>query len=109
MVRHPEALAILQEADGVRQLATYRFRSRRTSSYLVSHGLGFVRHLDILPTVLARADAKEDICFAVVLWGGISACTAAVKTYQQLLVVRVFLGVSEAVFFPGVVYYLSAW
>jgi MFS family permease len=50
-----------------------------------------------------------DICSAAVIWGAVSSCTAAVKTYQQLLVVRVFLGVTEAVFFPGVIYFLSAW
>ncbi|CAI6086743.1 hypothetical protein V2G26_009724 [Clonostachys chloroleuca] len=49
------------------------------------------------------------ICSAAVIWGAVSSCTAAVKTYQQLLVVRVFLGVTEAVFFPGVIYFLSAW
>lgn len=49
------------------------------------------------------------ICCAVIIWGAISAATAAVKTYQQLLAVRAILGVVEAVFFPGAVYYLSAW
>ncbi|CAN8099592.1 unnamed protein product [Discula destructiva] len=49
------------------------------------------------------------ICVAVVIWGGISAATAGVKTYGQLLAVRAILGVVEAVFFPGAVYYLSAW
>lgn len=49
------------------------------------------------------------ICTAVVIWGTISAATAAVQTYTQLLVIRAFLGVVEAVFFPGAIYYLSAW
>ncbi|PIG86561.1 pantothenate transporter [Aspergillus arachidicola] len=49
------------------------------------------------------------ICVAVVIWGCISAATAAVKTYGQLLAVRAILGVAEAVFFPGAIYYLSAW
>ncbi|KNG83190.1 putative pantothenate transporter [Aspergillus nomiae NRRL 13137] len=49
------------------------------------------------------------ICVAVVIWGCISAATAAVKTYGQLLAVRAVLGVAEAVFFPGAIYYLSAW
>lgn len=49
------------------------------------------------------------ICVAVVIWGAISAATSAVKTYGQLLAVRAILGVVEAVFFPGAVYYLSAW
>ncbi|KAL1887194.1 hypothetical protein Sste5346_010369 [Sporothrix stenoceras] len=49
------------------------------------------------------------ICVAVAIWGSISAATAAVNTYSQLVGVRVILGVVEAVFFPGAVYYLSAW
>ncbi|WVR07255.1 hypothetical protein IAU60_004296 [Kwoniella sp. DSM 27419] len=49
------------------------------------------------------------ICCAVVIWGTISGCTAAVKTYSQLLGIRVLLGAAEAVFFPGALYYLSAW
>lgn len=49
------------------------------------------------------------ICTAVTIWGAISAATAAVTSYGQLLVVRAFLGVVEAVFFPGAIYYLSAW
>lgn len=49
------------------------------------------------------------ICVAVVIWGAISAATAAVNTYGQLLAVRAILGIVEAVFFPGAVYYLSAW
>lgn len=50
-----------------------------------------------------------DICCAVVIWGCISAANAAVKNYSQLVAIRACLGVVEAVFFPGAVYYLSAW
>ncbi len=50
-----------------------------------------------------------DICSAATLWGCVSASTAAARSYQGLLVVRVFLGVTEAVFFPGIIYFLSAW
>ncbi|KAJ5718610.1 MFS transporter [Penicillium malachiteum] len=49
------------------------------------------------------------ICVAVVLWGIISSCTGAAQSYGGLLGVRIVLGVIEAVFFPGVIYYLSAW
>lgn len=49
------------------------------------------------------------ICCAVVIWGSISAATAAAKTYEQLLVIRAMLGIAEAVFFPGAIFYLSAW
>ncbi|KAJ5638897.1 MFS transporter [Penicillium herquei] len=49
------------------------------------------------------------ICVAVVIWGIISSCTGAAQSYGGLLGVRIVLGVIEAVFFPGVIYYLSAW
>ncbi|KAK7958995.1 MFS general substrate transporter [Apiospora aurea] len=49
------------------------------------------------------------ICSAACIWGCVSAATAAVQSYRSLLAVRVFLGVTEAVFFPGVIYFLSAW
>ncbi|KAI0532257.1 putative pantothenate transporter [Xylaria digitata] len=49
------------------------------------------------------------ICTAALIWGAISAVTATVKNYQQLLAVRAILGIVEAVFFPGAIYYLSAW
>ena len=43
------------------------------------------------------------------VWGTISACTGAVQSYSALLGIRVLLGAAEAVFFPGVLYFLSAW
>ncbi|ODN76060.1 hypothetical protein L202_06004 [Cryptococcus amylolentus CBS 6039] len=49
------------------------------------------------------------ICCACAIWGVLSACTAAVQTYGQLLAVRAILGVVEAVFFPGAIYLMSAW
>ncbi|CAD0092582.1 unnamed protein product [Aureobasidium vineae] len=48
------------------------------------------------------------ICTATIIWGAISAATAAVTTYKSLLAVRVILGAVEAVFFPGVIYLLSS-
>ena len=50
-----------------------------------------------------------DLCLAAVVWGVVSTLTAVVTNYEGLLVQRVFLRVTEAVFFPGVLYYLSAW
>jgi MFS family permease len=49
------------------------------------------------------------ICCAVVIWGSISLATAWAKSYSQLLAIRAVLGIAEAVFFPGAIYYLSAW
>nr|XP_019010050.1 uncharacterized protein I206_05612 [Kwoniella pini CBS 10737]OCF48831.1 hypothetical protein I206_05612 [Kwoniella pini CBS 10737] len=49
------------------------------------------------------------ISIAVIVWGIISLCTAAVHSFAQLVGVRIVLGAVEAVFFPGVIYFLSAW
>lgn len=52
---------------------------------------------------------KKDLCLAATIWGAVSACTAAAQTYHALLGLRVILGITEAVFFPGILYFLSAW
>jgi len=44
-----------------------------------------------------------------VTWGIIMTLMGLVKTYPQLVGVRVCLGVAEAGLFPGVVYYLTLW
>ncbi|RAO68855.1 uncharacterized protein BHQ10_004867 [Talaromyces amestolkiae] len=49
------------------------------------------------------------ICAAATVWGVVSGCTGAVQSYHGLLAVRVLLGATEAVFFPGVIYLMSAW
>lgn len=43
------------------------------------------------------------------VWGVVMTLMAFVKTYPQLLGVRVCLGIAEAGLFPGVVYYLTLW
>jgi MFS transporter, ACS family, tartrate transporter len=42
-------------------------------------------------------------------WGAIALAMAFVQTSAQFIVLRFLLGVAEAGFYPGVVYYLSLW
>ncbi|GAW01821.1 MFS general substrate transporter [Lentinula edodes] len=44
-----------------------------------------------------------------VVWGTVMTLMGLVKTYPQLVGVRVCLGIAEAGLFPGVAYYLSLW
>ena len=46
---------------------------------------------------------------AMLLWGVISTCQAAVHSFGSLLACRIFLGVSEAPFFPGAIMLMSSW
>ncbi|KIM96487.1 hypothetical protein OIDMADRAFT_33131 [Oidiodendron maius Zn] len=45
----------------------------------------------------------------MIIWGVISGATAASQTYGGLLACRFILGFIEAAYFPGCLYYLSAW
>lgn len=45
----------------------------------------------------------------MIVWGVISAATAACTNAAGLLAVRFFLGFVEAAYFPGCLYYLSCW
>ncbi|KAL1967461.1 hypothetical protein VTN77DRAFT_3246 [Rasamsonia byssochlamydoides] len=46
---------------------------------------------------------------AMTIWGIISTATAGVQSYGGLVAVRFFLGFVEAAYFPGCLYFLSAW
>lgn len=59
--------------------------------------------------LMARIGARKTFVRIMVLWGLTAAATAFVRTPVQFYVVRFFLGVFEAGFFPGVVLYLSYW
>ncbi|KAL2260112.1 hypothetical protein VTK26DRAFT_6003 [Humicola hyalothermophila] len=45
----------------------------------------------------------------MVVWGIISAATAACTNAAGLMAIRFFLGIVEAAYFPGCLYYLSCW
>ncbi|KAL8287063.1 hypothetical protein RQP46_004069 [Phenoliferia psychrophenolica] len=49
------------------------------------------------------------ICLGMAVWGVVSAATAAVHNFTGLVICRAVLGVCEAVFFPGAIYYLSTF
>ncbi|KAJ4342568.1 hypothetical protein N0V95_006908 [Ascochyta clinopodiicola] len=46
---------------------------------------------------------------ATIAWGLVSTLTSQVKNYQGIVVARFFLGIVEAPFFPGSLFYLSKW
>lgn len=59
--------------------------------------------------IMARVGARLWMARILVTWGIISGLTALVATPTQFYLVRFFLGVAEASFFPGIIYYLSTW
>lgn len=45
----------------------------------------------------------------MIIWGTISAATAAAQTFGGLIAIRFFLGFVEAAYFPGCLFFLSSW
>ncbi|WP_295956134.1 MFS transporter [Rhodoferax sp.] len=59
--------------------------------------------------ILHRTGARVWIARIMVTWGVISSCMMFVTTPTMFYVLRFFLGVSEAGFFPGIILYLTYW
>ncbi len=59
--------------------------------------------------LLTRVRPSLYIPFWVCVWSCVSAATAGANSYSHLIVIRFFLGISEAPFFPGAFYLLSCW
>ncbi|TXT10884.1 hypothetical protein VHUM_01635 [Vanrija humicola] len=64
-----------------------------------------------LPSNLVLSRVRPSVYLSVmcVLWGIVSAATAAADNFAHLVVVRFFLGVLESPFFPGALFLLSSW
>ena len=59
--------------------------------------------------ILARIGARRWFARIAITWGFIACAMMFVRTPAQFYVLRFLLGVAEAGFFPGVVYYLGLW
>jgi ACS family tartrate transporter-like MFS transporter len=59
--------------------------------------------------ILERVGARLWIARIMITWGLISAGLMFVRTPPLFYLLRFLLGVAEAGFFPGVIYYLSLW
>src|SRR5262245_34646085 len=59
--------------------------------------------------VLQRVGARLWIARIMISWGIISGLMATVTGPVSFLVLRFLLGVAEAGFFPGIIYYLTHW
>jgi ACS family tartrate transporter-like MFS transporter len=84
------------------------------SAYLYGWGAGifFIGYaLFEVPSniVLQRTSARLWIARIMITWGIISGLMATVSGPVSFLVLRFLLGVAEAGFFPGIIFYLTYW
>jgi ACS family tartrate transporter-like MFS transporter len=59
--------------------------------------------------ILHRTGARIWIARILLTWGLVAAVTGLAHNARQLYVARFLLGVAEAGFFPGILYYLTHW
>ena len=59
--------------------------------------------------ILERVGTRISVASIMALWGAISAATAFVRTPAEFYVLRFLLGLAEAGFFPGMIFYLTLW
>ncbi|HEY2000451.1 MFS transporter [Paraburkholderia sp.] len=82
------------------------------AAYGLGAGLFFIGYfLFEVPSnlLLHRLGARRWIARIMVTWAALSMATAWVDTPFMFYVVRFFLGVAEAGFFPGMILYLTYW
>ena len=59
--------------------------------------------------ILARVGARLWIARIMISWGLVSSATMFVRSKSGFYTLRFLLGVAEAGFFPGIIYYLTRW
>ncbi len=80
--------------------------------YGIGAGIFFVGYFIFeLPSnlMLARTGARVWIARIMVTWGIISSGMMFVTSAESFYIMRFFLGVAEAGFFPGIILYLTYW
>ncbi|KAH8671281.1 major facilitator superfamily domain-containing protein [Xylariales sp. PMI_506] len=84
----------------------------QVSEFFLVHTIGHTYLLMQIPSNLFLNKIGKPSLYlptCMIVWGTISAATAAVKNFGGLIAVRFFLGFVEAAYFPGCLYYLSCW
>ena len=82
------------------------------AAYGVGAGIFFLGYvLFELPSnlLLPRVGARKTFSRILVLWGITSACMLFVRDVPTFYAMRFLLGIFEAGFAPGMIYYLSCW
>ncbi len=80
--------------------------------YGLGAGLFFIAYaLCEVPSnlMMIRFGARRWLARIMMTWGILATCMMLVRTPWEFYAVRLLLGIAEAGFFPGVVYYLTLW
>jgi MFS family permease len=81
-------------------------------AYGMASGIFFIAYATMqVPAnhLIPRFGATRVLPASMALWGVSATATAFVTSEQQLIILRVCLGLAESAFFPGVLLYLTRW
>lgn len=79
------------------------------SSKLTAEPVGYVNFGPLSNLILSQTRPRLYLPFLVLSWGLLTTAMAAVETYPQLLVLRLFIGVFESGLAPAIVFLISCW
>lgn len=82
------------------------------AAYATGAGIFFIGYFFFeVPSnvALKRFGARLWICRIMVTWGIVSSCMLFVTNETVFYIVRFVLGLAEAGFFPGIIFYLTLW
>ncbi|ALL66992.1 L-rhamnonate transporter [Paraburkholderia caribensis MBA4] len=106
-------LAFLDRANiGFAQKALQHDTGISNAAFAFGAGVFFIGYaLFEVPSnlLLHRVGARLWMCRIMVTWGLVSAAMSLAHTSTTFYALRFLLGVAEAGFFPGVIYYLTRW
>lgn len=105
--RNNVSLAKLKMID---DLSSFRYRTE--TIFALGQAAFFVGYLllEIPGTLIVEKwSARKWICRIMITWGILASLTALVKQPWHFYIIRFFLGLAEAGFFPGVIVYLTHW
>lgn len=83
-----------------------------TSMYGLGVGMFYISYILFeIPSnvIMTKVGARRWIARIMITWGIVSTGMALVHTANQLYIMRFLLGMAEAGFAPGIIYYLSCW
>jgi MFS family permease len=106
-------LAFLDRANvGFAQQSFQADTGVSNAAYAFGAGIFFIGYaLFEVPSnlIMHRVGARIWMCRIMVTWGLVSAAMIFVRSETAFYVLRLLLGIAEAGFFPGVIYFLTRW
>jgi sugar phosphate permease len=106
-------LAYLDRVNvGFAKLQMLKALSLSDAAFATGAGIFFIGYFFFeVPSnvLLKKFGARMWIARIMITWGIVSACMIFVRGAASFNALRILLGIAEAGFFPGVIYYLTLW